>query len=148
MSAKSWSSRGALWVAVFALLLKSAVPMFAARAASLQGVPVAQICTVYGVALPEAGTLDHHAGHEHGAHSAHAGHAAHGDHHDHSSHERGAHAGEHCALTALVAFASYDPEPLSLPAPQAVHGIEPAQASTWTPRVAWTSAQPRAPPSV
>ena len=100
MSAKSVSSRFALWAAVFALLLKAAVPMLAATAAHLRNVSVADVCPVYGVALPKPGSRDHQAGD-----LDHAGHAGHTD---HSSHEVGAHAGDHCALTALGACAAPD----------------------------------------
>jgi hypothetical protein len=36
------------------LLLKSAVPLFASHAAHLQGKGVAEVCAIYGVALPAA----------------------------------------------------------------------------------------------
>jgi hypothetical protein len=85
----------------FALLLKAGVPMAAATAASLQGVPVAEVCPVYGVALP--GPAGEHAHHHHHHHGQEAG----GPKEDHSKHELAAH-GDHCALTALAAFAGPD----------------------------------------
>ena len=97
MSAKPLSSRLVLWLAVFTLLLKSAVPMFAAGAAQMRGVSVAEVCPIYGVALPGAG--DEHA-HHHGHH--HAGVAGDGaglDEHRHH-HNAAAH-GDHCALSAI-----------------------------------------------
>jgi hypothetical protein len=42
-------------LATWALLLKAAVPLLAATAAELQGVPTAQICPIYGVALTAPG---------------------------------------------------------------------------------------------
>jgi hypothetical protein len=86
-------------IAVFALalLLKAGMPMLASLSAHLQGVSVAEVCTVYGVATirpaAEAGA-DDHADH-HGAH--------HGGHHGkHGS----PHKSEHCALTGMVALSA------------------------------------------
>jgi len=98
MFRRTWSSRFALWAAVCALVLKAAVPMFAAGAAQMRGVPVAEVCTVYGVALPGASSGEH-AHHHHGEHSGHD---------DHSSHVSAQHSGDHCALTALAALAVVD----------------------------------------
>ena len=100
MSSRSPASRIALWAAVFALLLKSAVPAFAAMAAQMQGVAVAEVCPVYGVSLVPAHAEHahhHHLGHEHGGKSD-----------DHKAHELAAH-GDHCALTALATLAGPDP---------------------------------------
>jgi len=103
MISRSWPSRFALWAAVCALLLKGAVPMFAATAAHLQGVPVADVCTVYGVSLASAkaqqGSHDEHAHHHHAP--------DHGKTEDHSGHKLAAH-GDHCALTALASLAGPD----------------------------------------
>jgi len=101
MSRRSWSCRFALWAAIGALLLKSAVPLLAASAAGLRGVAVAEVCSLYGVALPAA---DHDASVH--AHHHHADGPAHGDHGSH--HSTAAHA-DHCALTALAALALQDP---------------------------------------
>ena len=65
-ASRSWT----IVLAVFALLLKAAVPMLASAAAHLHGVPVAQICDVYGVQTVVDAAADPHAGHE-----GHAGHA-------------------------------------------------------------------------
>ena len=113
MLSRSWPSRFALWAAVFALLLKAGVPLFAATAAGLQGVPVAEICPVYGVSL--AAAQGHHGDDAGGVHAEHAAHhhAHHAGHHqghggdEHKSHELAAH-GDHCALTALAAAAAPD----------------------------------------
>lgn len=101
MSRCSWPSRIALWAAVGALLLKAAVPMLAAGAAQMRGVPVAEVCTVYGVALPSQDPHAHHAHHN----DERAGHE------DHSSHSAASHGGDHCALTALAALAVPDVRP-------------------------------------
>jgi hypothetical protein len=110
MSRSSWSSRVALWAAVCALLLKGAVPMFAAAAAGIRGVPVAEVCTVYGVALPKTP----HGGHEH--HHAQQG-QEHPGHGEHGSHSPAEHTGDHCALTALAALAVPDAPALGVPSP-------------------------------
>jgi hypothetical protein len=105
MSRRSWSSRLALWAAGAALLLKAAVPMLAAAAAEARGVPVAEVCSVYGVALPGA-SHGGHGGHDEDAHAGHAHHHAEpSGHEDHSRHSTAAHSGDHCALTALAALA-------------------------------------------
>jgi hypothetical protein len=81
-----------MWAVAGVFLLKSAVPLLASQAAQMRGVSVAEICSVYGVAV-----------------RAPSGHAEHG-HHDHGTPESegvgeelaGAHAGDHCALIALA----------------------------------------------
>jgi hypothetical protein len=103
-----------LWLAVCALLLKAAVPMLASAAAGLQGRSVAQICTVYGVALPAS--QDPHAGHAHA-------HARHHDGHEHDSHQLATHRGDHCALTALAALAMPDACVGALPPPGRVIAV-------------------------
>ncbi|WP_280151190.1 DUF2946 family protein [Piscinibacter sp. XHJ-5] len=102
MSRASWLTRWTVRLAVVALLLKAAVPMLASMAAQLQGASVAQVCDVYGVALPSH--------HDHAHHGEHAGH--HGEHHPGSD---AAHKSDHCALTALAALAPQAMAPLSLP---------------------------------
>jgi hypothetical protein len=112
MSRRSSSSRFALWVAVCALVLKAAVPMFAAGAAQMRGIPVAEVCPIYGVALPGA---------SHGEHAGHAHHHADpSGHEDHRSHSAAAHTGDHCALTALAASAMPDTSTPVVAATQAV----------------------------
>jgi len=100
---------------VCALLLKAAVPMFAAGAAQMRGVPVAEVCTVYGVALPgpSGSGRSEHAGHAHH-------HAEHSGHEDHSKHSAAAHSGDHCALTALAALAVPD---TAMPAVTPAHAV-------------------------
>ncbi len=77
-------------VALSSLLLNAAMPMLARVAAEMQGVPIAEVCEVYGVALPQVTQADPHAHHHH----MHAGHDA-----------SGAHGSDHCALLALAAIA-------------------------------------------
>lgn len=131
MSAKSWSSRVALWAAVCALLLKAAAPMLASAASGVRGVGVADICTVYGVAVAAPASHDDERGPQ-----------------GSGSNESGFHSGDHCALTALAGWLAHDPLSLSLPVPQAVRDTAASQVAAWIPRVAWTAAQPRAPPRV
>jgi hypothetical protein len=123
-----------LWCLAVLLVLKAAVPLLAAAAAVRQGVPLAQVCTVYGVrTVPVAAT-------------AHAGHAlpdAPGDHQ--ASHGTG----EHCALVSLAA----GPLPDAVPAVQA-HAPPQARVATTVMDSAlpadaalrWLSARLHAPP--
>jgi hypothetical protein len=104
---RRWSDRrlALLWTIVGTLVLKAAVPLCAAVAAQLQGVPVASICTIYGVALPDIKS------------DPHAGHHGHPGHHGHEAPSGGSHAHsdrDHCALTGLAAMAVPD---VVLPAP-------------------------------
>ena len=95
MSRRSWSSRIALWAAICALLLKAAMPVLATGAAKAHNVPVADICSVYGVALrpvSDAGP-DQYTDHR--------------DHEDRGSHPGDQHASDHCVLTALGALAPH-----------------------------------------
>jgi hypothetical protein len=106
VKACSLSSRIAVWGAVAALLLKSAVPLLASAAAGLQGKGVAQICSIYGVDLgvAPASHLDS-AGHGHHHHHAEARDGqplGHEHEHDHGRGD-GAHGSDHCALMALAA---------------------------------------------
>lgn len=72
------------WVFALALLLKAAVPLLAAQAAQWQGKALAEVCTVYGVAMVPVDLSDSKSGQHGGA----------------------AHAGEHCALSGWVAMSS------------------------------------------
>jgi hypothetical protein len=116
MSAKSWSSRMALWVAVCALLLKAAVPLLASASAQLQGKPVGEVCTVYGLVLPSAAHAHHH-------------HHADGDGapRDVPDHALGAHGGDHCALTALAALAPPGTPQLCVPRVLRSDGLVPVR---------------------
>jgi hypothetical protein len=107
MRARSPSSRFVLWAAMFALLLKAAVPLLASVAAQARGVPVAEVCAVYGVALPAA--HDAHAGHHH-----HAQHEAPSTGQEHERHGLVTHGGDHCALQGLAALALPDIGPAGI----------------------------------
>ena len=107
------SPRWTLWVFAAALLLKSAMPFLASASARVQHKALVEVCTVYGVALvaPDGD----------GPAEAPA--------HDQSN----AHAGDHCALTALAALAPAQPPlpsaarlPTAGPPPVCVH--TPSQA--------------------
>ena len=98
MPRRRGSIRALLWAFAATLVLKAAVPLLAAGAAHLQGVPVGSICGIYGVTLPGA-KADPHA-HHHGHHAQHDGGASSGDAPSHSSSHR-----DHCALTGLAAMA-------------------------------------------
>jgi hypothetical protein len=105
MSRSSWSTRFALWVAVCALLLKAAVPMLASASAQVQGKALVEVCTVYGVATVALDDQGSSPAPEHAT----------------------SHAGEHCALSALVALAA--PEAwvaVTLVAPAAAATVLPA----------------------
>ena len=129
-----------VWAFALLLAFKAAVPMLASVAASAQGRGVAEICSVYGVALPGASNsvpamAGPHAGHEMGGHAmagpSHAGtpEAAHGANpasvpaHQHAP--EGGHGGDHCALTAVMTLAPGLADAAALPQPalaQAVSG--------------------------
>lgn len=85
------SPRFALWAVVCALCLKVFVPLLAASASQIRGVPVAEVCTVYGVA-PAGGSSENRR-------------ADPWSHDDRGSHSAAAHSVDHCALTALAALA-------------------------------------------
>lgn len=75
--------RWALWLAAFALLLKAAVPMLATASAHVQGKTLVEVCTVYGmatIAVDDQGSPLP------------------------QSDTDGAHAGEHCVLSGLLAL--------------------------------------------
>jgi hypothetical protein len=92
------SFRVLLWAFATALVLKAAVPLLAAGAAHLQGVPVGSICGIYGVTLPGAKGDPHAHHHNHHGHESPSA-----DTPSHSGADR-----EHCALTGLAAMAVPD----------------------------------------
>jgi hypothetical protein len=143
MSLCSRSSRVALWAAVCALVLKAAVPMLAAGAAQMRGVPVAEVCTVYGVALPSASQAGH-------AHHPHHHHGAQADHEDHSKHSATAHSGDHCALTVLAALAVPDIVPPTVAPGHAVAAVRVADRSVVfrDASAAWAARLQHGPPSL
>jgi hypothetical protein len=103
MSRRPLSTRFALWLFACALLLKAAVPLLASASAGTQGKALVEVCTVYGV---KTIVLDGEP-----APDAHA-----------------SHAGDHCALSAVMALA----------VPLAVATV------SMTPRVLPTTRTPRA----
>lgn len=116
------SNRLAVWLAVCALLLKAAVPLLASVSAEAQGKALVEVCTTYGVATV---ALDD-------------GQPAPAPHPD------APHAGDHCALGAIVALAAPPAAALSLPpavqqqAPPAFdtsHATRPDAAADWAARL-------------
>jgi hypothetical protein len=100
------------WVVACALLLKAAVPLLAATAAQLRGIPVARVCSLYGVTTSQMLHAAQHSGHAHHHATSDAGHGG-------ESHSAADHGRDHCALTAVVAMAtgqSADPSPISVDA--------------------------------
>lgn len=127
------------------LVLKAAVPMFAAGAAQMRGAPVAEVCTVYGVTLPGPSNngRDERAGHAH-HHTEHSGHE------DHSEYSAGAHPGDHCALTALATLAVPD---MAMPAVTPAHAVafqlpSPTCAGFRDASAAWFARLKHGPPSL
>lgn len=91
-----------------ALLLKAAMPLLAGASAQLQGKALIEICTVYGVATV---VLDSQGSQPAPAHAA-------------------AHAGDHCALTGLVALAAPEAQPMAWPeTPHNVAALRPCSSS-------------------
>jgi hypothetical protein len=90
-------SRWAIWAFALVLLLKAAVPLLASASAELQGKALAEVCTVYGVATVALDGQDAPPMPEHGG---------------------GAHGGEHCTLSALLALSAPEPQAPALPVPQ------------------------------
>jgi hypothetical protein len=105
-------SRWPLWALVAALLLKSAMPCLANASAEMQGKTTVEVCTVYGVSMV---SLDA------------------GEHGPASDHDRTL-GDEHCALTALAAYANVEP---TLPA------VSPATIARTVPSFAWASSNGR-----
>lgn len=148
------------WIAGLAVLLGSFMPLLVAAAAGLQGRPVAEICTVYGVALPAAPRHEHTgpiapadaAGPQSGHHpDYHADHHPHGEPavpDGHAGHGAAGHAGTHCALMAMAAFAAPDHRPPTVAAPPCTEGITLPPAFVQRLPPAHLQAQPRGPPMV
>lgn len=100
------------WACLIAvtLVFKSFVPLLAAASAQMQGKPVAEVCAVYGVALP---SMQAHV-HDASAHAMHhmagmemAATGGGGPPFDHHPADHAAHAQDHCALTGLAACAVF-----------------------------------------
>ncbi len=141
---------GLLWLLACVLVLRAAVPLLASASALLQGVPVAEVCAVYGVVVPPT-EAEAPAGSEHAHHAHHAHHAQHDQHAGPGAGggEHGSHANEHCALTALSALCtSAAPDRAAEPA----HGASalrlalPAQAAFVNPAARWQAQLQHGPP--
>jgi hypothetical protein len=109
MMSRPSSMRWAFWLVALALLLKAAVPMLAAASAHAQGKALVQVCTVYGMATVVVDADGQPV---------------------HPPEQAGAHGGEHCVLSGLVALGV----PPSAKAVDAVPPLSTAAlrvASTW-----------------
>ena len=129
MSRKPWFTRFALWGAVCALLLKAAVPLLASVSAQAQGKALVEVCTVYGVATVALDGSGSQKAPEHGA----------------------GHAGDHCALTALMALDRPEPSALVVIAPVSHAGAQsPAAASSQAPdaNARWVAGLKHGPPAL
>jgi len=126
-------SRWAAWAFALALLLKAAVPMLATVSAQLQGKTLVEVCTVYGVATV---ALDAQGGST--PMPAPAGHD-------------GAHPGDHCVLSGLLALAAPQPvahafaAALFVPAPLPVARV--ADAAARDAEAHWISRLKHGPPA-
>ena len=127
MSRLSRSSHIALWAAIFSLLLKAAVPLLAATAAELRGVPVASVCAIYGVAMPALGGGG--GGAAHGAHVGHIEHTGSAESTPHAEHggdvAQAAHA-EHSAQVEHPAHADPQERPAHAPHGSGAADAQPA----------------------
>lgn len=128
-------------------VLKAAVPMLAATAAAAQGLPVADVCPVYGVRLA-AVEPDPHAHHHHHAQGADAADTAASAGDEHRQHEARAH-GEHCALGGLSLAAPATPASAAVLAPPPAVGAEARRDGAAAPRDAaarWVALRKHGPP--
>ena len=119
----------ALWGIVFALLLKAAVPMLASTAAQWQGKPLAEVCTVYGVATVTLAA---------GGGEPQPGHA-------------GKHGGDHCALSAVGGLAVLQVHVVAWPAQTPRAGVPSRPCSRAAPPdgcAAWVAGLKHGPPPV
>jgi hypothetical protein len=147
VSARRAPSRFVTWLAAFIVLMKSAVPALAASVAHWRGISVAEVCAVYGVALPAAPATGHP---RHGYLHAHgdddeAKPGSHGS----PDHDATVHGGNHCALAPSAALPAHG-EAAALP------GVAPGSApsgshAAWTcwfdPFKAWAARLEHAPPA-
>lgn len=119
---------------VWAMLLQAAVPMLAAWAAQRQGVPVAEVCEIHGVAMPRM--IDAAAEPSDGDDTAPPS----------ATHAAGA---THCALLALGAFAPPMASPPAIPpAPLAIAGESRiAQAQERDDQARWIARLHHGPPA-
>ena len=120
------------WALAFALLLKAALPLLAAASAGVQQRPLAEVCSVYGVATV--------AGTQNGGDDA----PGHGE-------APAAHHADACPLLVLAAFgAAPGAVPTAAPAPAAPGGALTAAAATAHPPDAaarWATRLKHGPPT-
>jgi hypothetical protein len=146
VSARHALSRFVTWLAVFILLMRSAVPALATSVAHWRGVSVAEVCAAYGVALPTVPATGHP---EHGHLHARGndGEAKPGS-HGFPDHDAAVHGGDHCALAASAALPAHG-EVAAIPgaAPGSVpSGSHDAGTCWFDPFKAWAARLEHAPP--
>lgn len=117
VKARRAAARLPLLAFVVVLVLKGAIPGLAAWSAHLQGKGVAEVCDVYGVALPgQAAHGTHGMLDQPGLHAMHAMPSERPGEAPPHRHDPGSHAGDHCVLSGLVAFAGAAGDMRVLPA--------------------------------
>ena len=119
------------WALAFALLLKAALPLLAAASAGVQQRPLAEVCSVYGVAIAAATTQPSDGAPGHGESPA-------------------AHHADACPLLALAAFgAAPGAVPTAAPVPAALGGVPAAAATSHPPDAAarWATRLKHGPPT-
>ncbi len=130
MNFRKPTSRWALWAFAAALLLKSAMPWLASASAELRGVPLVEVCSVYGTLLVPVGGSPSAPASEHPAN----------------------HLDAQCALTALASFAGVPPL-LSANVPALPRGAAPRvslpdAAPAHDACAAWAAQRQHGPPSL
>lgn len=125
---------------MLALLLKAAMPMLASASAHAQGRALVEICTVYGVVTVLANGAD-----------AQSAPRAPDQNHDHD--DGAAHGAQHCALTALLAWSTPEPQALvwritPRPADRVTWHKAPAPPPTADACAAWVAQLRHGPPAV
>jgi hypothetical protein len=125
MSRRALPSRFALWLFACALLLKAAVPLLASASAEAQGKALVEVCTVYGV---KTIALDGEPAHE----------------------QKATHAGDHCALSAVMALAAPQPTDLASVAPRALQVVPSPHAGEAAPDASarWRAQLKQGPPAL
>lgn len=121
----AFNSRFAVWLFACALLLKAAVPLLASTSAEAQGKALVEVCTVYGVktiALDGEPASDHQA----------------------------THAGDHCALSAVMALAAPHPAAVDRVVPRVRQVPEAPRVATTMPDAStrWRAQLKQGPPAL
>lgn len=127
MNPRHLQSRWAAWAFALALVLKAAVPLLATASAQIQGKPLAEVCTVYGVATVTVGDAE--------APPSHDGVPA--------------HSGDHCTLGGLVAVSAPAPQATAAPrVPMPDPPGQTARAAIWPDAcAAWVAQLKHGPPA-